>query len=206
MVIQRVEEGAVMHGLINKAVQCFACHTYGRDRWESVIEVAGLDFSDFEAMLMYEDDLNTRILDALRLELDRDLDEILEDVGAFLVSTPEVERLRRLLRFGGETYTEFLHSLDDLPDRARLAVADLNLPPMELREHTTARFSLTCGPGLPGFGRVMMGVLRAMADDYGALAMLDYSGNREGCDVISVTLVESAFAEGRQFDLGARAQ
>jgi len=51
---------------------------------------------------------------------------------------------------------------------------------------------------------VMMGVLRAMADDYGALVILDHHGVQDGDEVISITLIETAFAEGRSFELGAR--
>jgi len=193
-----------MHGLINTAIQSFVRHTYGQDRWEAVTDAAGLDFGSFEGMLTYEDAITHVVLDALRVELNRSLDEVLEDLGTFLVSNPEVESLRRLLRFCGVSYVEFLHSLDDLPDRVRLAVSDLDLPSLELREHTSGDFSLTCGPELPGFGSVMVGVLRAMADDYGALVMLDHRGRQDGCEVISIKLIETAFAEGRDFDLGAR--
>jgi hypothetical protein len=49
----------------------------------------------------------------------------------------------------------------------------------------------------------MVGILRAMADDYGDLVILDYSGVRDGAEVISITVVERDFAEGRSFDLGA---
>lgn len=194
-----------MHGLINRTIQSFTCHTYGPARWLAVTEAAGLDFVDFEAMLIYDEDLSRRVLMALCANLDRDLEDVLEDVGTFLVSNPNVESLRRLLRFGGVNYTEFLHSLDDLPDRARLAVSDLNLPALELREHTTGQFSLSCYSGLPGFGSVMLGVLRAMADDYGALVVLYHHGSANGAEVIDITVVESAWAEGRSFDLGARA-
>ena len=51
----------------------------------------------------------------------------------------------------------------------------------------------------------MVGLLRAMADDYGALVMLDRKSGGDGQDVIWISLVESTFAEGRSFDLGARA-
>lgn len=194
-----------MHGLINRAIQSFVCNTYGLQRWQRVTEAACLNFSDFEAMLIYDDDQTSRVLAALCAQLGRDQSEVLEDLGTYLVSHPEVEALRRLLRFGGVTYVDFLHSLDDLPDRARLAVSDLQLPAMELREHSAGHFTLTCQPGLPGFGWMMMGLLRAMADDYGALVMLDHDGEQDGPEVITITLIESAFAEGREFDLGARA-
>lgn len=193
-----------MHGLVIKALESFFRATYGDQRWRKVMEQSGLDFFEFEGLLTYEEEPCLRVLELVGIELGQSQGEVLEDVGNFLVSHPQCERLRRLLRFGGETYVEFLHSMDDLRDRARLAVEDLNLPAMELREHTAGLYSLTCLPGIAGFGSVMLGVLRAMADDYGALVMLDHRGRRDGCEVISIALIESAYSEGRSFDLGAR--
>ncbi len=194
-----------MHGLINKAIQSFVCSTYGRARWLRVTEAAEIGFAEFEAMLVYDHEVSFGVLDALCAELRRSREEVLEDLGTFLVSHPSTEGLRRLLRFGGLTYIEFLHSLDDLADRAQLAVSDLKLPLLELSELGSAEFKLTCHPGLPGYSSVMVGVLRAMADDYGALVMLSHDSGLDGTDVISITLVESTFAKGRHFDLGARA-
>ncbi|NOE34632.1 MULTISPECIES: heme NO-binding domain-containing protein [unclassified Ruegeria] len=193
-----------MHGLINRAIQSFVCATYGQPYWVRVAETAQLGFVEFEAMLVYDDDVTARVLDALSGELNRPRAEILEDVGTYLVSHPNMEGLRRLLRFGGVSYVEFLHSLDDLADRVRLAVSDLTLPALELRELSTTEYQLFCFPGLSGYSSVMVGVLRAMADDYGALVMLSHEGQQQDSEVISIMLVESAFAEGRHFDLGAR--
>ena len=193
-----------MHGLINRALQSFAVSTYGPARWQRAVEAAGFDSAEFEAMLVYDDAPSLRLLDALCHETGRGADEFLEDLGTYLVSHPDTEALRRLLRFGGVGYVDFLHSLDDLPDRVRLAVSDLHLPALELHDHRDGRFSLVCHPGLPGYGSVMTGVLRAMADDYGALATLDFEPAGDGGGVIAMTLVETAFAAGRSFDLGAR--
>ncbi|TMV08016.1 heme NO-binding protein [Ruegeria sediminis] len=195
-----------MHGLINRAVQSFVCATYGRSCWLSVTQTAGLGFTDFEAMLIYDRDVSLRVLDTLCAKLGRSRDEILEDLGTFLVSHPNTEALRRLLRFGGVSYVEFLHSLDDLADRARLAVSDLDLPRLELREKSPTDFLLLCEPGLPGYACVLVGLLRAMADDYGALVVLSYEGRRETDELIAISLIESAFSRGRRFDLGARAR
>ncbi len=194
-----------MHGLVNKALQSFVCNSYGQARWIRITEAAQLGFIEFEAMLVYDDATSHRLLGEICRELGRPPEEVLEDLGTYLVSNPRTEALRRLLRFGGVSYLEFLHSLDDLPDRARLAVSDLSLPALELHEHTQGRFTLTCHPGLPGYAHVMMGVLRAMADDYGALVMLEHEGQSSEGEVIAITLIESAFAEGRSFELGARA-
>ena len=194
-----------MHGLINRAIQCFVTDSYGSDKWVETTRVADLDFVEFEAMLIYDDEITPALLDALGHVLNRPRDDVMEDIGTYLVSNPNVEALRRLLRFGGVTFVEFLHSLDDLPDRARLAVSDLNLPPMELRDHSPTQFSLICKSPVVGYGHVMMGVLRTMADDYGVLAVLEHTGSGDGVETISISLIETEFAEGRVFDLGARA-
>jgi len=193
-----------MHGLINRAVQCFARDTYGEDCWRRVARQAGLEFDEFESMLSYDDALTSQTLAAMADVLDKPVEVVLEDIGTYLVSHPNVESLRRLLRFGGVTFIEFLHSLDDLPDRARIAVSDLELPDLELREHASGTFSLTCKSPHRGFGHALVGVLRAMADDYGALVFMEHRGGTEGIEIIDITLIETAFAEGRSFQLGTR--
>ena len=195
-----------MHGLVNRAIQGFVSDTYGAEKWIDVAREAGLEFIEFEAMLTYDAVYTPRVLDATAKVLGRPREEVMEDIGTYLVSNPNVEALRRLLRFGGSTFVEFLMSLDDLPDRARLAVSDLHLPGIELHEHTESRFSLVCEAAIDGYGHVMMGLLRAMADDYGALVMLEHTGAGNGVETVSITLVETEFAEGRSFELGARAQ
>jgi hypothetical protein len=166
---------------------------------------AGLDFTEFEAMLTYDDALTPRVLDAAAEVLDRPRHDVMEDIGTYLVSNPNVEALRRLLRFGGVNFLDFLHSLDDLSDRARLAVSDLNLPRLELREHNARSFTLICDAPIVGYGFVMIGILRAMADDYGALVLLDHTGRHAKQEFISVVLFETEFATGRRFELGVSA-
>ena len=51
----------------------------------------------------------------------------------------------------------------------------------------------------------MVGLLRAMADDYGALVVMEHMGASPGREIIAIMLLEPSFAEGRRFDLGARA-
>lgn len=190
-----------MHGLINRSIQCFIGDTYGPQAWIQIADAAGVGADGFEAMLTYDDPVSYAVLDAAAERLSRSRDSILEDLGTYLVSHPNTEPLRRLLRFGGVTFVEFLHSLDDLQGRGRMAVPDLDLPALELLEHRPDRFTLHCRSRNSGLGHVIVGVLRAMADDYGALAMLDYQGMRDGVDLISIHLLDQSFAEGRRFEL-----
>jgi len=193
-----------MHGLINRGIQSFVTDTYGDARWRAAMGRAGFDFADFEAMWHYDNSVTPRLLNAVCEILDRPYEELLEDIGTYLVSHPNVQALRRLLRFGGVNFVDFLYSLDDLPDRARLAVSDLELPRLELFEDSADQYTLRCYGDEPGWGHFFMGVLRAMADDYGALAVLTHDGTTENYETIQIQLLETEFAVGRDFDLGAR--
>ncbi|WP_102226668.1 heme NO-binding domain-containing protein [Acidimangrovimonas sediminis] len=208
-----------MHGLINRSIQSFLRDTYGAALWLRVARGAGLDFDSFEPMLRYDDALTGAVLASATRILNRPLEGVLEDLGTYLVSHPNLEPLRRLLRFGGVTYLDFLQSLDDLPGRSRLAVPDLDLPQLELIEEGGDQFTLVCRGGPRGFGLVMLGVLRAMADDYGALVLLDDSGvattpakmatdppDRPATgeeERIAINLLDPAHALGRRFELAA---
>ncbi|MEL6549781.1 MAG: heme NO-binding domain-containing protein [Pseudomonadota bacterium] len=194
-----------MHGLINRGLQCFLRDTYGPETWAEVMQEADLGFTSFEAMLIYEDEVTQAVLELATVKLGKAPHDLLEDLGTYLVSHPNTQALRRLLRFGGVDFIDFLHSLDDLPGRARLAVPDLHLPWLELREMEDGSFTLRCGAGLPGYGHVMTGILRAMADDYGALAFLELDESRKTYDVLRIVLLDEAFTEGRSFELAREA-
>lgn len=195
-----------MHGLINRAMELFVRDTYGRATWGEIACRADLVPPEFEAMLTYPDAVTTAVLSAVSEVLGKPEEDVLEDIGTYLVSHPTAEALRRLLRFSGSDFVDFLHSLDDLPARARLAVSELDLPPIELREGGAQMFSVRVGAGDPccfSFGHVLIGLLRAMADDYGALVFLEHTGRQSGVETVQIQLLETAFAEGRSFTLGA---
>ncbi len=194
-----------MHGLINRSIQCFVTDTYGHQNWAAVAARADVGEDGFEAMLTYDTAVTDAVLEAATQLLQKPRDMLLEDLGTYLASHPNVEALRRLLRFGGATFQEFLHSLDELHDRALLAVPDLTMPQLELRDHGVTDFTLIVRHDYPGFGHVVVGMLRAMADDYGALALLEHKGRADDVETIAIELLVSGFSEGRHFELGARA-
>jgi len=196
-----------LHGLVNRSIQCFIRDTYGADIWEEICREADIGFSNFESLLIYDVKLTNVVLAVACAHIGRDRQGLLEDMGTYLVSNPDLDPLRRLLRFGGEDFAEFLHSLDELHDRVKLALPDLDIPVFELRERTPQTYSLSYRWQHRGFGALVLGILRAMADDYGALVLLEHLTMRDDLgelDQISVSLLDGAFAQGREFDLGAQ--
>lgn len=213
-----------MHGLINKAMQSFFKDSFGVPAWREIARVSHLnnvmDADGFEAMQSYDDSVTEGMMQAAVEILRRPRDSLLEDLGTYLVSHERMEPLRRLLRFGGVSFTDFLYSLDDLQGRSRLAVPDLAVPDLSITETGPDSYVLLCRGQMPGFGHVMVGVLRALADDYGALAVLEHTGGEqpgEGsdalngchdnatspCETISIEVHDPAYQESKHFELAA---
>lgn len=194
-----------MHGLINRSIQMFLTETYGERAWLAVARGSGAEIADFESMQLYPDAVTGMLLAAAERVLEKPRARILEDIGTWLIARRQPGTVRRLLRFGGVDFVEFLHSLDDLPGRVRLAVTGLDLPGMELEEHAPFTYTLTLHRGPPGFAHVLLGLLQAMADDYGALAVIEQTASGPGADVLGIQLFQTDYAEGRDFRLHASA-
>lgn len=195
-----------MHGLINRAIESFVRDTYGPDMWAAVACNARLGFDSFEPMMQYDVSITGAVVEAAAGLLRRPREALLEDMGTYLVSHPNVEPLRRLLRFGGVDFPDFLMSLEDMRGRGRLALPDLDLPVLVVEDLSPGRFRLHCASPFAGAGHVVVGLLRAMADDYGALVVLDHLGEASRGEVIAVQLLDARFAEGRRFDLSGQAR
>lgn len=184
-----------MHGLCNRALQCFLRDRLGAAGWDRIARQADVPAHGFEAFGLYDDALTVAMLDAAVTISGHPRETLLEDLGTWLVSHPSCEAIRRLLRFGGPDFAGFLFALEDLPGRARLAVPDLMLPDLRVTP-VEGGARLVVGPGLDGFAAVVAGMIRTMADDYGTLVVLCAMP-----DALDVRLVEADFAEGRRFAL-----
>lgn len=191
-----------MHGLINRSIQCFLQETYGRALWERVAFQAQVEASGFETMLRYEDSVTQALISAAARVLDRPEAAFLEDLGAFLVS---IEPLRRLLRFGGQGFFDFLMSLDELQSRGQMALPDLELPELVLEAQRGGWFGFKVCAAQRGWSAVVTGLVRAMADDYGALVLIEAEGplavDVEPQEYIRVEVLDARFVEGRSFEL-----
>jgi Haem-NO-binding len=187
-----------LHGLINRSLQTFLCDTYGNDLWQNVAVAAGVPTHGFEAMLTYPDVVTGSLLSCASAALDKPVDTLLEDFGTHLAS---VEALRRLLRFSGAEYADFIEGIEELPGRAQLAVPEIGLPPLDLRSDAPGQYDLRASGPYSTFAPILAGVLRAMADDYGALVLIDGPVTDGDGSTIRIELLDTRFAEGRDFHL-----
>lgn len=191
-----------MNGLVNRALQGFLIETYGRGVWDKICRDADLGFDEFEAMLQYAPDIAGSMAEAAAKRLDKSPAQLLEDVGTFLIAHPSQARIRRLLRFGGGDFREFLFSLEELRGRAQMALPGLDIPEFSLAQIDPNSFELTVKWYANELSPIVIGAVRAMADEYGALVLIDEVECASGDLMIGVELLDNSFAEGRSFRLG----
>lgn len=190
-------KGSAMDALMLRSLQGYVTDTFGPDVWQAVCRRAELPGETFEPMLRYAPGMADRVAEHAADVLGRPVETVWEDMGTYLVTNPGHEGVRRLLRFGGMGFADFLHSLEEMPGRARLAMPELNLPEVTLNEIGPDRFEIGCQSQLKGMARILVGMLTAMADDYGALCLIEI-GDGGG---IHVRILDQSHAAARRFDL-----
>ncbi len=198
-----------MHGMICRSLESFVATTRGAEVWDRVRQQARLPFDRFETMLTYRDADFVAVQHAAAEVLDRPVLTIMEDMGTWICTHPPLEPVRRLFRFTGATFQDLLLSLDEIDARARLAVPDLHLPALDLEELGEGEYLASSTWVVPGACAVLTGILRVLADEYGALATIEttassLSGNLWQ-ETISIRLVDEAFHTPKAFQLGAEA-
>jgi Haem-NO-binding len=192
--------GSDMDALMLRSLQSYVIDTFATSSWQDICRRAELTTETFEPMLRYDPGTADRIARVAAEVLGRSADTIWEDVGTYLVTNPEREGVRRLLRFGGASYADFLQSLEELPGRARLTMPDLEVPDLTLDEVAPDQFRLRCKSDLRCVQRVLVGLLTAMADDYGVLCLIEAGED----DWTSIAVLDRRHAKARHFDLAMR--
>lgn len=180
-----------MHGLVNRAIEEFARVTYGEALWTSAAQAAGADPRGFAMMRNYDTPLTGRLMRELARRLGRSPRDLAEDVGAWVV---RLGSIRRLMRFAGTDFSAFLMALPELEGRALMVVPGFELPRLSVAIKGE-RWVVTSDCE-PIWLHAIAGMLHAMADDYGVLALIEVE---DGC--VAITVPVEDFAAGRPFSI-----
>ena len=94
-------------------------------------------------------------------------------------------------------------SLDDLNDRVALALDILEMPLIRVLPLSAEKIHVRVAPKWHGFSDVLVGLLRALADDYGALVFMDRLADTDQTECSEVILIDHHHSAGTSFDLAA---
>ncbi|CTQ50319.1 heme NO-binding domain-containing protein [Jannaschia donghaensis] len=195
-----------MHGLICKSLEEFVRDQHGEAVWRQICLRSRAPSGGFEGLRSYDDALMEVVFATAFDELGQSRSGLLEDIGHWICTHPPLEPVRRLIRFSGTSFVDLIYSLEDIHDRARIALPGLGLPKFSMTEPTANTFRICSVWHMEGGGAVLTGILRAMADDYGALALIEpgQSDRKNGKwhEFVGVTIFDQAHQEPREFTLG----
>lgn len=195
-----------MHGLICKSLEGFVLDRHGPSVWSEICESVDLPFNRFEALHTYDDSTMSALLAATARRLRQPRLALLEDIGHWICTHPPLEAVRRLIRFTGATFVDFIYAFEEVQDLARVALPGLVLPTFRVTEDLPGHFVVTSHWTHGGGGAVATGILRAMADDYGVLAVIETVGPKREAggwrERIEVQLFETEFQTPREFSFG----
>ncbi|WP_282602763.1 heme NO-binding domain-containing protein [Paracoccus sp. PARArs4] len=178
-----------MDTLINRTVEEFLRATYGEGLVGTITdELATTEENDPVPGRVH----GMRMLDRAAFRLVKPTVEMLEDLGAWMT---RIEAIRRLLRFSGRDFTDFLLRLEEMPGRAHLVLPNLHLPAIQVEAVGHSIF-LTMSPPDAAWRHLLIGIVRGMADDYGALCLISTEGA-----LIRVDVWDTSFAQARDFSL-----
>lgn len=179
-----------MHWLVRKSIESFLRETYSDDFWLTVCRSSGMSSRSSYIIDRHSQELITTASD----RLEKPECELLEDLGAWIARQ---ERIRRLLRFSGRDFNDFLLNLEMLADRVSMVAPDLSVPRMQVTEEGADVVRVDFPPDESGWVSMMAGLVRCMADDYGALCLIWADENS-----LTVQISDGSFTPGRHFLLG----
>lgn len=182
-----------MHGLINRSFELFLRDCYGDRTWERVARQSKVDPRGFFLLQKTSEKVSDTMVAASATILKKAQGELVEDLGGWLTQR---EPIRRLLRFSGRDFSEFVESLGEFPRRAQMVIQSLKVPRIVVTMQTEQSYEVAIEGSGEIWPMLLAGVLRGMADDYGALAVITVQGRD-----LRVDIAMTEFSSMRPFAL-----
>ena len=156
-----------MYGMVNQGIQAYVTENLGDAVWNAIAGKAGIVDEEFETMLAYDDDVTYRLVAAASQVLGISATEVLDRFGAYWIGFASDTAVGRLLSFGGETFYEHLHNLNDMHDRIKLSLPHLNPPTFRLEQADGAVHRLHYFSDRVGLQPMVFGLLQGLAQASG---------------------------------------
>jgi len=178
-----------MNSLLNRGIEEFLRSTYG----DTLVQAVAQDAHSQSGMVApLGAGFGLPALHRAAMRLCKPFTEMVEDLGAWMT---RIEPVRRLLRFSGRDFKDFLLRLEELPGRAHLVLPSLQVPRLQIDAIDDSVWVKMLDPD-DHWRFILSGLIRGMADDYGALCLIS-----TGDHLIRIDIWDEKFSEGRMFTL-----
>lgn len=166
-----------MYGLVNQAVKDFIVTNQGAEVWRSVAKEAGLDESDFTVMQAYPDQVTYDLVAAAHKVLGLDVETVLEVFGEYWPDYAKRTAYARLMNFAGQSFEDFLKSLDQMHARIQMSLPELDPPSFEVAESADGDLQLHYYSRREGLAPMVKGLLRGLAKQFDLTISVEQVGS-----------------------------
>jgi hypothetical protein len=117
-----------MYGIVNKAIEDLVVEQFGPDKWNSIKRRSGIDIDFFVSNEPYDDDITYKLANAVALEMNIKVGDVLELFGEYWVLKTAKMKYSGLMEAGGDGLREFLINLPVFHNRVMLIYPKLTPP------------------------------------------------------------------------------
>ncbi len=151
-----------MYGIIQKSIEEMVVSSFGQEKWEAILDEAGVAERDFVMLKSYPDEVTLAIVGAATRVLGLSAETVLETFGEHWITYAE-RGYGALLRMSGGTFPEVVAHLDAMHTRIKLNMPELRPPSFRCEPQRDGVMRLHYYSERKGLEPVVRGMLRSLA-------------------------------------------
>ena len=151
-----------MYGIINKAIQELVTDNYGEEKWQKILALSAIEEDFFISNEPYEDDITFKLAQAVSLEMNINIKDVLIAFGEWWVVKTTKDKYSTLMESGGATLKEFLINLPNFHNRVMLIYPKLTPPEFKVSNLSDSSLHLHYISSREGLQEFVRGLIQGL--------------------------------------------
>lgn len=152
-----------MYGIVNKAIQDLVVFNFGIEKWNAIRERSGIEQDFFISNEPYDDDVTFQLANAVSVEMNMSLSDVLITFGEWWVLKTTKEKYAGLMESGGSNLREFIINLPMFHNRVMLIYPKLSPPEFKVTDITDNSMNLHYLSTREGFQEFVRGLIQGLS-------------------------------------------
>ena len=169
-----------MYGIVNKAIEELVITKFGHQKWEVIRNLSGIDHEFFISSESYDDDITFKLANAIALEMEINLDDVLIAFGEWWVVKTTKEKYGNLMEAGGNNLKDFLLNLPMFHNRVMLLYPKLTPPEFRVSDVTEFSLHLHYLSQRQGLREFVRGLIQGLGIVFKTKVVIELLQSREG--------------------------
>ena len=152
-----------MYGIVNKSIQDLVVFNFGIEKWNAIREKSGIEQDFFISNEPYDDDVTWQLANAVSVEMNMSLSDVLITFGEWWVLKTTKEKYAGLIESGGSNLREFILNLPVFHNRIMLIYPKLSPPEFKVTDVANNSMNLHYLSSREGFQEFVRGLIQGLS-------------------------------------------